>query len=277
MSILSNASKPQPIVNDQVYVIYGLPGTGKTTLAFSFPKTKDKKLLYIDILEGGAGVIRPEDKPYVTIAKVNDFSDLDEILTDVMNGYTIDENGKKIPVQFSTIVIDSVTQLENLIKSNLKKVNEKEQMTLNLWGQAKENHEVIYNTLKLIHNKTGAIVVAIAHEKQVENEKDAKLVKVIPSLMQSAAYSLCAKASYVFYTAIENNTRIDPKTKETIVTPEYMTYLDRSSIYLSKIRKPIGFTIPSKIKNLTYDSFKRNVLDKLCSTTPKSSDSATKK
>jgi ATP-dependent 26S proteasome regulatory subunit len=50
MSILSDRSKTIAETSiDGVFVIYGGPGTGKTVLASTFPKSKEKPLLVLDI------------------------------------------------------------------------------------------------------------------------------------------------------------------------------------------------------------------------------------
>lgn len=263
MSILAGAVTASKIPNDNVFVIYGPPGSGKTTLAATFPKSKEKPMLYIDIMEGGAGVIPVKDREFVQIVTVNNYKELDEIFTDVMNGFTVDDTGKKIPVSFSTIVIDSLTQMEYLLKDYLKKANNKEVMNLNLWGQVKDNNEYIFNMLRLLYNKTGSCIVSICHEKEMMNEENPQFNKLIPSLMTSSALSVCAKASYVFYCKIEEETVIDPKTNESRTDMKYMTYIDAHPYLLTKCRKPKDFACPAKVQNLTYERFKKNVLDKI--------------
>jgi len=50
MSILSERSKTIAETSiDGVIVIYGGPGTGKTVLASTFPKTKEKPMLILEI------------------------------------------------------------------------------------------------------------------------------------------------------------------------------------------------------------------------------------
>ena len=71
MSILSSATTCTKIPNDNVFVIYGSPGSGKTTLASTFPKTKEKPMLYIDVMEGGAGVIPVAERELVQCVSVS--------------------------------------------------------------------------------------------------------------------------------------------------------------------------------------------------------------
>lgn len=264
MSILLERAKAvQEMPTDSVYVIYGDSGSGKTVLASTFAKTKEKPMLYLDILEGGTGSIPLANRENIQVVDITKFEDLDEILTDVENGYTVDSTGTKIAVQYSTIVFDSATQLEYLMKEYLLKANGKEQMNLNLWGQARNGHDQIWNLCKYLHKKTGANIVILALPKEVQDEKDPSFNKVIPNLMNSAAYGLCAKASFVWYTKVETDSVVDPKTNEVKQQKNYTTIIDSHPYLLTKCRKPAETTIPLKVKNLTYDKFKKNVIDKI--------------
>jgi hypothetical protein len=264
MSILSTRGKTiQETPLDEVFVIYGDAGSGKTVLASTFPKTKDAPMLYLDILEGGTGSIDPAYADNIMVVDILKFEELDEVLTDAMNGYTIDENGQQIPVKFSTIVLDSATQMEYLLKEYLKRTSGKSSMNLKLWGEARESQDTIWNLAKNLHKKTGAKIVIICHQKEQKDENDPSFNKLIPSLMTSSASSLCAKASFVWYTKVEKDTIIN-KDGTTGTRTEYYTYIDAYPYLVTKCRKPVTMTgIPVKAKNLTYDMFERNVLHKL--------------
>lgn len=264
MSILSTRAKTvQEMPLDGVFVIYGDSGSGKTELASSFPKTKEKPLLLLDILEGGTGSISEANQENVIVVNIDNFKDLDEILTDVERGYTIDEQGNQIPAVYSTIVIDSATQLEFLLKKFVMDSNGKDSMNLNLWGQAKNGHDQLWNMCKYLHKKTGANIVVICLPKEIQDEKDPSFNKVIPNLMSSAAYGLCAKASFVWYTKVEKETKVDAQTQEVKEETKFMTYIDAHPYLLTKCRKPKELQIPGKIQNLTYAKFKKNVIDKI--------------
>lgn len=264
MSILSERAKSvQEMPIDGVFVIYGDSGSGKTELASTFPKTKEKPMLILDILEGGTGSISVGNRDNIQVVNIDTFQELDEVLTDVENGVTIDASGAKVPVEFSTIVIDSATQLEFLLKKYVMESAGKDQMNLNLWGQAKNGHDQIWNLCKYLHKKTGSNIVVICLPKEVQDEKDPSFNKVIPNLMNSAAYGLCAKASFVWYTKVEKESVVDPKTQEVKEEKKFFTYIDAHPYLLTKCRKPKEVQIPEKVQNLTYDKFKKNVIDKI--------------
>lgn len=265
MSILANRAKSvNNVPVDGIYVIYGNNGTGKTVLASTFPKTPQKPMLYLDFLEGGTGSISVSERNDIQVVEITEFQELDEVLTDVEKGSTIDsETGQTIPVQYSTIVFDSATQLEFLLKQYLMKAENKDKMNINLWGQAKQGHDQLWNMCKYLHKKTGANIVIICHQKEVTDEENPGNNKIIPSLMNSAAYGLCAKASFVWYTKIEQESQINPQTQQVETIQKYVTYIDGCQAYLTKTRRPKEMKIPLKVNNLTYAKFKKNILDKL--------------
>ena len=264
MSILSTRAKTvQEMPIDGVFVIYGDSGSGKTELASTFPKTKEKPMLLLDILEGGTGSISAANQDNIIVVNIDNFKELDEVLTDVENGYTTDEKGNKVPAEYSTIVIDSATQLEYLLKKYVMESNGKDQMNLNLWGQAKNGHDQLWNMCKYLHKKTGSNIVVICLPKEVQDEKDPSFNKVIPNLMNSAAYGLCAKASFVWYTKVEKEMKVDPQTQEVKEEIKFMTYIDAHPYLLTKCRKPMEVKIPEKVQNLTFAKFKKNVIDKI--------------
>ncbi|MFA7030304.1 MAG: AAA family ATPase [Candidatus Cloacimonadaceae bacterium] len=264
MSILSDRAKSvsqMPI--DGIYVIYGNTGTGKTVLASTFPKTKEAPLLYLDILEGDTGSISSKEREHIQVVEINHFRELDEVLTDVENGFTVDGTGKKVPIKYSTIVFSTATQLEFMLKQYLMEANQKDTMNLNLWGQAKQGHDQLWNLCKYLHKKTGANIVVLAHQKEIQNEDNPQFNNIIPSLMNSAAYALCAKASFVWFTKVESDAKVDPQTQEVTHELKYITYIGAHPYLLTKTRKPQEMAIPQKISNLTFPKFKKNILDKL--------------
>ncbi len=246
---------------DETFLIYGNSGAGKTYLSSTFPKTVEKPLLYIDILEGGIGSTDLVDRPKIEIIPIETFVELDELLTDVYNGFTIDaEKNIKVPMIFSSIVIDSVTNLEHLLKNHLKKQSNKSTMTINLWGQKADSDETIYNLIKSLYRKLDIPIVAIAHSKKLKDENNSNFNIEIPTLQERTAKSLAAKMSYVWYLKIETATKVVNGAIEK--TDAFVTTIDRHPYLLTKCRKPKSMVIPQKVANLSYDKFKANIIDK---------------
>lgn len=262
-SVLSSrAKKVNEVPFDKVFVIYGKSGTGKTSLAATFPKTYDAPLYILDILENGITSISLEDRENVVIVPIEAFEEIDEVLTDFERGFTIDEAGKKVPIKASTIVIDSATQLEHLMKQYLMKADKKDKMNLNLWGQVKTSHDMLWNMAKYISNKLDVYMVIICHEKDDKDEENPNFNKVVPSLAKSGSESLTAKASFVWYTTIETETKVGAEGKVERVE-NFVTYIGPASYLVTKCRKPKEISIPQKVKNLTFPRFYKNVMQKI--------------
>lgn len=259
----TNAQRATNVRQDELYAIYGPPGSGKTVLASSFPGTKEKPQLYVDIVEGGTDSIPVHRRDSIVVVRCDTFEQVDEVFSDVLNGQTTLSNGKVIKLDFSSIVIDSATQLEFLMKEYLKNGSGKKTMNLNLWGQLKNNSEVFYNLMKNLNSKLGIPVVVIAHVKEMKDDENPSFNKLIPSLMTSASHSLCAKASHVWYTDIRKVTTVDPSTQTTVDHLQYVTVIDSHPYLNTKCRKPPKLQIPGEFVDLTYDTFKIEVLNKI--------------
>ena len=246
---------------DETYLLYGDSGTGKTFVASTFPKTPELPLAYVNILEDGIGSAELEDREMIEIVDLENFEEVDDFFTDVYNGYCVDDEGKKHDVKFSAIAIDSVTNLEFLIKKYLKDASGKQTMTVNLWGQKTDTDEALYNLVKSLTRKLKIPIVLIAHTKKISDDDNPQFNKEIPSLQERTARSLAAKCSFVWFTKVEVESHVvEGKMVQDI---GHYTYIDTHPYLLTKARKPASMKIPLKVRNLRYDTFKKNILDKI--------------
>lgn len=152
MSLLSTVTKPQD--RQVIATITGDAGTGKTTLAATFPKP-----IFIRIEDGLQAVpaeIRPDAFPVVT--KVDH---LWEQLTALIK----DEH------DYKTVVIDSVTQLETLFSEHVIESDPKKPKSLAQanggygagYGAVSALHGRVRKAAKMLNEQRGMHVIFIAH------------------------------------------------------------------------------------------------------------------
>lgn len=256
-SIFKRASTVNDMPTDEVYVIYGIQGSGKTVLASSFPKP----LLYLDIMEGDTGSIPEGYRDGITVLPIYSFDEVDEVLKDIERGYSM-VDGEKVDRKYATIVFNTATQLEFLLKKGLMEEADKDRMSLNLYGNASTDQDFLWNMAKRLHQQTGSKIVIVTHQKEFQDENHPEFNKLIPSLMVKSAYGVAAKASFVWFTKFEYKSKVDDEGKVQQV-PTFYTYIDSHPYLLTKTRKPPQMKIPQRVKDLTYPKFKKNVLDKL--------------
>lgn len=234
-------------------VIYGRPGTGKTTLAASFPTPA----LFIDCLEKGSESI--SDVKGVSVIKVKDWDDIIKVYWLI----------KKNPNKFKSVIIDTLSNAQNLAIMKVMEEHNKEvdraklgnwgTMTKQMWGQVSTLVKgIIWDFRDLPLEK-----VFIAHERAFtfdddEDDDNEKIAPNIgPSLTQSTVVVLNAAVNIIGNTYIkEKITKIrDKKTKKITVKKEklYCLRIGPNPIYATKIRKPKKIQIPDTIIDPSYE------------------------
>ena len=111
-------------------LIYGASGTGKSWLV-----AKCEKPLIISIEKNGIASIG-HSNPDAMIVEVDNADELFEVILDASDGkIDVIENGKCVDqIEFSTLVIDSLTEAQRLIKDRLLLKNNRSEMILKDWG-----------------------------------------------------------------------------------------------------------------------------------------------
>jgi hypothetical protein len=140
-----------------MYTIMGDPGTGKTTLAATFPKP-----IFIQVESGMESI--PEDKRPASFPPLKGDTDL---LMDQLRGLYAEEH------DFKTLVIDSVTQLETEFcnkviasdKNNPRTINQ----ALSGYGSGYEavamEHLKVYKACEMLKDHRNMNIVFLAHTK----------------------------------------------------------------------------------------------------------------
>lgn len=238
------------VKRSRAFAIYGKAGTGKTTLACSFPGP----ILLLDIQDEGTDSVSD-----VKNLKVWDISDPDEFEDAYWYLY---EN----PKEFKTVILDTTTMLQHLkimdlvgekLKKTGKQAGDWGTMTKQDWGTvaAYMKHWITqFRNLKMN-------VIFLAQERVFnvgEEDTDIGVIdpEVGPSLSPSVKSHLNAAVSVIGNTFIRSrmvtkkNEKGKPEKKEKI---EYCLGIGPSSVYTRKIRKPMSIELPDVLVDPTYD------------------------
>lgn len=239
------------------YAVYGRSGTGKTTLAGSFPKP----ILYINIRDNGTDSISDVDE--VDVVDIEDSEQLKDLIL------WCAKKGKKLP--YKTIVLDTMSQLQNILvdemgeKKGLQKKGKKAgdfgTLTKQDWGQIAGDLKAVIMDIRNLPVES----VFIAQERvfNMGDEEDDGLAQldpeVGPKLMPSVKNDLNASVSVIVNTFIRISVK-KIKEKGKIgkeIKKLYCLRVGPNEVYTTKIRKPKGIEAPDYIVNPTFRKLKK--------------------
>lgn len=208
-------------------VFYGKPGTGKTTIASTFPKP----LMLLDINENGwVGVKDIKGLDPVRIKDWESFQEAYWYLQENKDGY-------------KTVVIDTVSAVQELVLEYIakkRKVKLREGVKYGDFGTlTKKDWGEIASLLKPFITQFRDLdmnVIFIAHEKVFNVEEDDQAEGIDPSvgpkLMQSVASTMNAAVDIIGQSFIREK-KVNDKT-----TMQYCLRVGPHPYYITKIRKP---------------------------------------
>lgn len=234
------------------FVIYGRSGTGKTTFAGTFPGP----ILYLDVKDEGTDSISDVDD-----LEVMEIEDLD-MMEDTYWWL------KKNPGEYKTIVIDTVSQLQQMAvedvasrkkKKTTKRAGDWGSMTKQDWGEvAGIMKELLINFRDLASDGTNIVFIAQDRTFNFDEEADDEQVlapEVGPALSPSVARTLNAAVTMIGNTFIRSR-RIKKEVngkKKTIEKIEYCLRIGPNPVYVTKVRKAKSFETPDVIVDPTYE------------------------
>lgn len=223
-------------------LFYGKAGTGKTTIAATFPKP----LLHLDIREKGTDSI--SDMEDVDTLSVEDWDQFEQVYW-----YLKSKENK-----YKTVVIDAVSQLQDFaliaaLAENGK--DENAQISKRDFGVAAGRLKTwIINYRDLVEDDIN--VVFLAHDRTNEGEEGEEgelLPSIGPRMMPSVASVLSASVKIIGNTFVkETHEKLDGGKVKRVV--QYCMRVGPSAIYTTKVRQPKGSFTPEFIENPGYNT-----------------------
>lgn len=233
------------------FVLYGRSGTGKTTLASSFPGP----ILYLDVRDEGTDSIA--DVKDIHVKEIEAFEDFEEVYWWL----------KSNPNRYKTIVVDTVSQLQQMVVEEVaakkkkpgKRAGDWGSMTKQDWGNvAGQLKEWLVNYRDL--SKLGMNIVFIAQDRTFNLDEDADDEQTLspevgPALSPSVVRTLNAAVSVIGNTFIRHRQvkrEVNGK-KKVVEKMEYCLRIGPNPVYVTKVRKPKGTQAPDVIVDPTYE------------------------
>lgn len=221
-------------------LFYGRSGTGKTTLASTFPGP----LLLLDFRERGTdSVFDVED---LFVMNVTSWGQVEPAYDYVVANAT----------KFKTVIIDQVSAMQDMCQAAVMAEEGKDQMSQRLYGGVSGRMKtwlLAYRDL----TDLGINVVFLAHDREskTETEDDDQIDPNIGArLMPSVAGTLNGAVKVIGNTFIKE--RFGPKNAETKERERFVDYSLRvgpHSVYTTKLRTLRGSDVPANILDPSYD------------------------
>lgn len=239
---MSIAKKIKPVQTSDLIIaalFYGKAGTGKTTLAASFPKPA----LLVDIREKGTDSV--SDVKGLDVLKLENWDEFEEVYWHLVKSD-----------KYKTVILDGVSQLQDMALDAAREEERKPEgfLSQRIWGLASAKMKTwIINFRDLVDN--GLNVVFLTHDRtsSESDSDDNELTPFVgPALMPSVAATLTASVKVVANTFIQETKKMSssgiPKS-----AVQYAVRIGPHAQYETKIRQPKGSYLPRTVPNFDYD------------------------
>jgi len=257
MGILDRIQKPSELSYSNVTVIMGPIGSGKTTIASSYPKP----ILFVSVADkvetdkNGDDVLIGDSGEQVLIELEGEGIDV----LRVKNGYEAIEVIKDLKAtndtHYKTIVLDAISTIEDEMAMTIarrKNTKNKESgggLSFDDWNNIKAQIYPVYEAYENYSLRPDTEVVIISHVKDMEKTSKTtgdKYTKTIPNLTQSNGTRLTKDAKNVWYVEQVSVDGVEGVYRTTLAGHPFMDLKTRTN----------GAKINSKyIDDLTYDKY----------------------
>lgn len=222
-------------------LFYGRSGTGKTTLAASFPKPA----LILDIREKGTDSVY--DVPGIDVLSVTDWDDIEEVY------WMLKKEGN-----YKTVIIDQVSAMQDLCREKIMADDNASKMSLRLFGELSGRmKEWLTSYRDLIDDNIH--VVFLAHDRTFGNDEAEDEDQMIdptvgPRVMPSVASTLCGLVKVVGCTHIqESYGKRDPKTRKRDRVVNYCLRVGANGVYTTKVRTSKKNPVPPLMVDPSFE------------------------
>lgn len=241
-SILNRAKPVSELKLIITALFYGRSGSGKTTVAGTFPKP----LLILDIGERGTDSLSSMEG--VDVITVNNWSELEEIYWALKDG-----------THYKTVVIDAVHTMQNQAiqeARELAKKQDKDMTSQRDMGQATGLMNQWNYSFRDLRDD-GINVVFLAHDRLRETDTDDGVDSIAPevgpNVMPNVGKTLMGAVNIIGYTYIREVAEKKVPGKKAVTHREYCMLLGANSVYNTKVRSPKENVTPEFIVDPTYD------------------------
>lgn len=215
--------------------IYGRSGTGKTTFASTMPTP----ILLLDAKEEGTDSI--SNVAGVDVLDVESFDDVE-----MAYWFLKTKEGRK----YNSVVIDTLTQIQDIVLAEVCEANRREIPTKREWGQLAQQLKPWILRFRDLPQHSLFICQDRVTESETEDE-DQIMPEVGPRLSPSIASALNAAVKIIAQTYIKEVTKT--KGDKITSTMQYRLRVGPHPYYLTKVRSPRESYTPDSLINPTFD------------------------